>query len=375
MKNIVVLCLFFIFVNAGAQDMVTLKFVRPAKFQGSAAKIKVIIQDNEYILKNGSNISVNVPLEFYKPTRIYCKSGLNPQASIYLRPKPEQVYEFEVGFNLKGVYINLVSGEEALLGDSKTQKDSVFVDGKWQTQLKVDKDNLALGFKAEKVDDSEALRQEWLARGGRIYYTSVMLTGTYYSMDIEKIGKMNGYGGGFSANMNWINLKIPTFKPGLSTWNSSNIGWGYDIMLYSFKYGYTEPLMSVDISSLTMTILINLNLGWTFGMGKFIDEGNWKGVAFTFKYKPTMNLSTTSSTVTMDSSSPYIQDNTSTTSDSNFQLNAGGFGFDIDFSNFSATMNKLAPKPKTKLAFFVLPPVGDSPLFISVSLGISFYSR
>ena len=91
MKNIVALCLFFIFVNAGAQDMVTLKFVRPAKFQGSAAKIKVIIQDNEYILKNGSNISVNVPLEFYKPTKIYCKSGLNPQASIYLRPKPDQV--------------------------------------------------------------------------------------------------------------------------------------------------------------------------------------------------------------------------------------------------------------------------------------------
>ncbi|MGE0077563.1 MAG: hypothetical protein AB7S48_06865 [Bacteroidales bacterium] len=375
MKKILLFGLLLTFFSAGAQETVTLKIIRPSKFQGSAAKIKVLIQGNEYVLKNGGTISVNVPLEYNKPTRIDCKSGLNKPASIYIHPKSGQVYEFEVGFSFKGLYINLVSGEEAKLGEMVGETDSVLVDGKWEKRINIDRGTLGIGFQAEKIDKSEAIRQEWLARGGKIMYTSIMFTGTYFKLDMDTLGVMDGYGAGVSANMNWIKLKIPKFKSGLSTWNSSNIGWGYDLLIYSFKYGSDMDIVSYDMTTTTMTILLNLNLGWTFGFGHFVDEGNWKGVAFTFKYKPSLNLNYSSIITEIKSTSSYIPNSTTTDSDGNVQFNAGGFGFDMDFAGYSATMNKLVPKPKTKLSFFFLPPVGDAPLFISVSLGMSFYSR
>lgn len=375
MKTIFALVLMLIFFHAGAQEMVTLKFVRPAKFQGSAAKIKIQILENEYVLKNGAEISVNVPLEFYKTTRIDCRYGLGQPKSIFFRPKPGQVYQFEVGFELKGMYIRLISGEEARTDEIASIQDSVLVDGKWQKQTIIAKDNLAIGFTAEKVDESEALRQEWLARGGKVMYTSYMATGLYFRVDMENYGTMDGFGGGGSANMNWINLKIPEYKSGLSTWNTYNYGWGYDIMLYAFSYEYSQPPMDVSLKSTTLNMLINFNLGWTFGLGTFADKGNWKGVALTLKYRPSLNLSYTSSTITMESSEPMVPDYATTDSDTQTQFNAGGFGFDIDFTSFSATMNKLAPKPKAKVSFFMLPPIGDNPLFISLSLGVSMYSR
>lgn len=375
MRRILLFGLLLAFLSAEAQEVVTMKFVRPSKFQGSGAKIRVSISGNEYILRNGATISINEPLVYYKTVRIDCKYGLGQSISTYLTPKPGQAYEFEVGFAFKGLYIKLVSGEEAKPGESDQSADSVLVDGKWETRLKVDADNLGVGFKAEKVDQSEALRQEWLTRGGKIMYSSVMLTGTYFRLDLDDAGEMDGYGGGVSGAMNWINLKIPEYKTGLSTWNTHNIGIGYDMLVYGFKYSYEASMMTVDVSTVTMSILLNLNLGWTLGLGKFVDEGNWKGVALTLKYKPSINLNYSSMLIEMDSSSPYVSDYTATDSDGDAKFNAGGFGFDLDFSGYSATMDKLVPKPKTKLSFFVLPPIGDNPLFVSVSLGMSIYSR
>ncbi|HNV51429.1 MAG TPA: hypothetical protein PKM28_00940, partial [Tenuifilaceae bacterium] len=209
MKTIFVFALLLILFNAGAQEMVTLKFVRPAKFQGSAAKIKIQLLGNEYVVKNGSDISVNVPLEYYKTTRIDCRYGLGQSKSIYLRPKPGQVYQFEVGFEFKGMYIRLISGEEAAANEIATSPDSVLVEGKWQKRIAIGKDNLALGFTAEKVDESEAIRQEWLARGGKIKNESVTFIGSYFRLDFGDETNINGYGGGISATQSWLHLKIP----------------------------------------------------------------------------------------------------------------------------------------------------------------------
>lgn len=50
-----------------AQEGVTIKFIRPSKHQGSAVKVRIIINNNEYILKNGSEIMVIVPHDYSKP--------------------------------------------------------------------------------------------------------------------------------------------------------------------------------------------------------------------------------------------------------------------------------------------------------------------
>jgi hypothetical protein len=362
MKTIFVFALLLILFNAGAQEMVTLKFVRPAKFQGSAAKIKIQLLGNEYVVKNGADISVNVPLEYYKTTRIDCRYGLGQSKSIYLRPKPDQVYQFEVGFEFKGMYIRLISGEEASADESATTQDSVLVDGKWEKQTIVEKDNLAIGFTSEKVDESEALRQEWLARGGKIKNESVTFLGSYFRLNFGDQSNINGYGGGISASQNWLNLKIPEYKVGISTWNSLNYGWGFDMLLYTFNFSISVPPYTMETDVLSISYPIYGNIGYTFGVGKFLDKANWKGVALTIKYRPSIMLNMMSIKTKTTPTNSLMPE--TTTTDTDAQFNAGGFGFDFEFSNFSATMNKLAPKPKTKFSFFMLPPIGDNPLFI-----------
>lgn len=374
MKKFLFLFAFALFsFSVVGQQAVSLKFVRPSKFQGSAAKIKIIIQGNEYILKNGSTISVNVVPDYNGSLKIDGKVGLGSQTVYYLKPKPGENYEFEVGFKFNGIYITLTKGEEAKLGENSNPSIRDTTGGKWDTN--VNRVGSGVGITAEKTDPSEAIRQDWLQRGGKIVYTSVMLTGTYFGMDVSGFGKINGYGGGLSFNQNWINLKVPNYKPGLSTWNSFNIGWGYDLMIYSYKFDMKQDPITMNMSVFNMSIPIAANIGWTLGLGKFIDQGNWHGVNLTVKWRPSLMLNLTSTSVKTSSTDPNISIPESISSDNSTQFSAGGFGFDLDFSSYSATMERLAPKPKTKFSFFFLPKTSKSPLFISLSLGISFYTK
>jgi len=283
MKKFLPFCFLLLFITAAAQETITLKFVRPAKMQGSAMKIRIIIQDAEYILKNGGEISVNVKPTYTTSLRIDCKAMMGAQTVFYLKPKPGQNYEFEAGVKFSGLYIDLKSGEEA----STTQKtDSL--------SMKLSNGKMGTGV----ISQSQSIRDEWVLRGGKIKYYSVMLTGIYFSLDLKDQGKMNGYGGGYSAYMNWLNLKMPDFKTGKSNWSTLNYGIGYDLVLYSFKFSNTTPGIppytpdyTTDITMTTLNIMITGNIGYTWGLGKFIDEATWKGVALTLKYRPALNIS------------------------------------------------------------------------------------
>lgn len=350
-------------LTAAAQETITLKFNRPQKFQGSVAKIRIIIQDNEYILKNGSSISVNITPNYSTSLRIDCRAGLAAQSSFSFIPKPNQTYEFEVGFKFTGLYIDLLDGENLA---ASQQANSLNNDGAY--------------------NQSQAIRDEWLKKGGLVNYTSVLLTGTYFRLDLAKSGLsmpggssvITGYGGGYSFSSNAINLKMPEFTTGISKWNSFNWGIGFDFVIYGFTLPtFKQPGVTMDMSALSMNMRLVGNLGWTIAQGKFIDEGTWKGIALTLKYRPSFDITYTGVTIktTYTPTNPFISNGTTTTSSSSKQFNAGGFGFDIDFTSFSAKMQKLAPRPKSKISFFLLPPVGKNPLFISLSYGITFYPR
>jgi hypothetical protein len=51
------------------------------------------------------------------------------------------------------------------------------------------------------------------------------------------------------------------------------------------------------------------------------------------------------------------------------------FGLDVNFNSYSSNAARLAPKAQSKLSFFVLPPIKDMPLFITVGYGVTFYIR
>lgn len=71
MKRIFLFALVLIAFGAGAQEMVTLKFTRLPKFRGSAAKINIQVGGKEYEVENGGQITVNVPLEYFKSLHIF----------------------------------------------------------------------------------------------------------------------------------------------------------------------------------------------------------------------------------------------------------------------------------------------------------------
>lgn len=387
MKNLLFLCFFLPFVTAQSQEQITLKIVRPSSAQGSEEKIQVSIQNNDYIIKNGGTISVNVVPDYTTSLKIDCSVSSGAQTSYFLDPKRNETYVFEVGLKINGIYIKLTSGQEAKKEELAPPVDTSKRSDEWNTKLKVDRDNLGVSFKAEQTNETQAIRDEWIKRGGPVVYYSGLVQGLYLRMDMGKGtgGAVNGFGGGPSGSVNFINLKIPEYTTGLSTWNSVNAGIGIDANMYGFIYSYkfatTVPTstfpyykssnITMNMTMLTFSCMFIGNLGWTVGLGKFIDEGNWKGVALTLKYRPSFNISSTITTMTSNSTSMP------STSDSSFdtQFNAGGVGFDIDFSNFSSTMTKLAPEAQTKLTFFFLPPIGKSPLFISFGIGVVLYDK
>ena len=264
-------------------------------------------------------------------------------------------------------------GLTAITQENTQHTDSLITGEQMSSSFKTDMKKLDLGFQSKITNQSQAVRDEWLKRGGKVSYVSVMLTGVYYSMDMGSLGKMNGYGGGYSFYVNTLNLKIPEYKAGQSNWNSLNWGFGFDFVGYGFSTSSNVGTSTMDTKFTIMDFMFAGNLGWTLGLGKFIDEGNWKGVALTLKYRPSFNLTMTGTSTKLKPSNPLIKDGSA--SDVSGKFNAGGFGFDIDFSSYSATMDKLVPKPKSKISFFFLPPIGGKPLFLTFSYGLVIFPR
>jgi hypothetical protein len=354
-----------------SQNNISISLTRPSKLAGSAARINVKINDQQVTLKNGESKTIAISVQDLRTITIYA-NAMASREQLNFNPMDGEEYTFEIGFDLSGIYIKKISGQESASESIPTGESNA----EWNTNLKRTKGETALAFTAEKTNSSDEIRDEWLKKGGKVRYFSRTLNGVYFSTNIEGQGKMVGYGGGASSFLNFVNLKLPEYKPGRTNWNSFNWGFGADILMYSMKYGYDEEMFRMNMNTLMLNFMITGELGWTLGIGSFKSREQWKGIALILKYRPSYNIIMGSSTIDIISSSPYIPNSTTTASiDPTGNLNLGGFGFDIQFSNLYTTMEKLAPRPSMKLSAFILPPVGDNPLFISVGLGFIIYKR
>lgn len=340
---------------------------------GAASKIYVKVQNEEIALSNGSSSTITILPDYSKPLEIKAKQ-IGPYDTKYLlKPRPNETYEFQVGFGAVSIKVELQSGQEAAPGETfetnTTDQDSAY----WNAHLRASAKTGGIAYSAEKDDPSEALRQKWMQQGGKIKSSSQELTGMYFRMDIDDYGVLNGYGGGISMHENFYKLKVPEYKPGTSTWSSFVAGYGFDWLLASSNYTINQSLFSLKVNDFSSYINLMANLGWTLGIRKYRSKDNRKGVALLLKYRPTFNLVTTMSTIETISNSPYVPNSKTIQSITDYSFNIVGLGFDFQFSNFVSTRERLAPKPTMKLSFFFLPPTNKSPLFVSVSLGYLIY--
>lgn len=376
MRTFLPFCFLLFFVTANAQESITLKFVRPSSTKGSTDKIQISIQNNDYILKDGGNISINVTPDFAKSLKIECTAVSGPQTNYFLDPLPNQIYEFEVGLRVNGIYIKLMNGQEVNLGGMVQQPDN---DKAIDNNLKVDRNNKDIGLVEEQPKEPETISGKWLRSGGKISYSSLMLSGIYARVDKGKFGAMNAAGAGYSASRNFLNFKVPEYTRGPANWNSFNWGIGLDLNMYALQFNTIYKsgglTTTTNYSFATLNIIVVGNLGWTWGFGKFVNENNWKGLALTAKYRPTFSNSLTMKTVKVSTSNPLIDPKKSTSDITDKLFNYAGIGVDLDFINYTNTGKKISQKPRSKISLFFGPPVGDNPMIISLSYGLTIYGR
>lgn len=367
--------LFFalISISTFAQEPVSMAFSISNKGGNALTKVQLKILGQNYIVTSNTPLSIKVLPNYKSPLEIACKASSVEEVSYFFIPSPAQNYEFELsnrGGLLSIVLINIESVKLGLL--QGVDETTIAENQKKQEEFKINRNNLSLGYSSEKEGATNTVRDEWLRRGGEITYLSVGAMGTYFRMDMDGYGTMNGFGGGASAAVNKINLVIPEYKPGTSKWSSLNYGVGMDLQVYGSTFSMDVSGIKSDMKISNLEMQITGNIGWTWGFGKFIDEATWKGVAITAKYRPSIRITSTTTEITMV---VMGDEQTISSSDESTKFNAGGFGFDIDFNSFSAKMEKLAPKPNSKISFFFLPPIGENPLFFSFSYGLTFYTK
>ncbi|MHC1703128.1 MAG: hypothetical protein AB9846_04405 [Tenuifilaceae bacterium] len=386
MKRLLPFYLLLLFVTAHSQEQITLKFVRPSSTQGPTEKIQLTIQNNEYIIKNGGEISLNVTPDYSASLKIDCSISTELQTNYFLDPKPAQTYVFEVGLRKDGIYIKLVSGEEADLGvqvqwtDTQVQKTETEENKEVPvTKVKAFRTLKEISLGIQKSLENKTPREKFLIKSGKVQYLSLMLTGIYTQVDMGKFGPMNGAGGGYSLGRNFINLKMPEFSSGSTKWNSFNWGFNLDFNMYMvqfntvFKSGGLTTTNAYSVGNLN--IMVAPNLGWTWGFGKYTDENNWKGIALTLKYRPMFTRSFIFTNITTSTSNSLIKETEEKTDATKNSFNAVGIGFDIDFTKYSTAGLKISPKPRAKISINFLPPIGDNPMFLSLSYGLAIYYK
>jgi hypothetical protein len=337
-KTIATILLLFFCITLMAQEEVTFNFSRKKLFFGSGVKIPIYVNGLEAgKLGNDQTLVYKAKLDISQPVTIVAKlRGTKIGKDLIITLAKGNSCNIEIGFIARDLYIQLLSGGVVKGG----------------TDFVEDLTNLTPDQR------SEALRQQWISKGGRLINESFLGSVTLISLSKPDF-TLSGGGGQFTYSASMLNFKVPELKKGSQTWSSFVYGTSVNIQFY----GATMSMTGMKpIGMFTYNPSISLNGGYTFGFGKFVDETKWKGVAFELTYRPSLMMSMT----TIEG-----VDKSETT----FNLNMMGFGFDINFNSFTANAAKLAPKSQSKFSFFVLPPVKDMPLIISIGYGRTFYRK
>jgi hypothetical protein len=186
---------------------------------------------------------------------------------------------------------------------------------------------------------------------------SFTTAGTYTGMKMES-SSFSGTGVTFNMGATFLNFRPPVNdSDGILKWNSSVYGFMVTNQFMSTKTKVEIPGLEPEkFSMMNFNLMLSGNIGYTFGFGKFRDETKWKGVALDLTYRPSAIL-------------------TLNDSGGGASLNFLGFGVDVNFNNFTTNASRLAPKAQSKITFFMLPPIKDNPLFITLGYGVTYYIK
>ena len=226
--------------------------------------------------------------------------------------------------------------------------------------------------------ESDAKRRCWLEEGGTLKSKGLTINYTHASMGMDIMGDgnetdftMNGFGFAYSWAFKFISP--PSYSEGKNGWNAFSLAFmgsfnmtngSMDMEMIGFDWDtMTTYTYDAEVNIETLTYEISSNLGYTFGLGKYWSDADWKGIMLGVYWKPNFTIS--KNTTEMDGK--Y------TANDPTSTFNAKGIQWTIDWGTFGALSEKLAEEAHFSINGFILPETDDTPFLISIGIGAVWY--
>lgn len=235
-----------------------------------------------------------------------------------------------------------------------------------------EKDSKKLSVDYYKTLESDATRRAWIEDGGMLKSKSMTGNYTYMSMDMGDTDfSMHGFGFSYSGALKFINP--PNYAAGKNLWNAFTIGAGgsFNIAVGSMEMEmtgfdwdtYQSYTYMTDMNMTNLTYDISANLGYTFGLGKYLSSSDWKGVMLGIYWKPNFTMSKSSTEI----------DGTYYDSDPTSSFNAAGMQWTIDWGDFGAMADRIAQEAHFTISGFILPKTDETPFLFSIGMGAVWY--
>lgn len=340
---------------AFSQQPFSVKIQREGSLAGAGSPVSVLYNGYEKgKLKGSSELTISEPLPADSIIELKFRLPMHRPTKFFLYPNSSLNYLVSAKVSFGGINLKDLSDYQAGGTAGRAEQQNVLPKG-----MSVNKKNLAISYVNEKTLKSDDIRKQWARQGGDMVGRSLSYLLTFAGMSVKTAGtttKTVIAGGGWTYTQNHYKITIPEYKPGIATWNSLVYGMGASVNLHmsSVTIDPNPANLEMPIVGGSFVMMINGNFGYTFGLGKFKTETNYKGLALELTYKPSIIASA-------------YEGGSST------QLNFKGIGIDITRNSFSAYANRIAPKAKSKFSFLLLPPIKDTPFMVSFGYGLVWY--
>jgi hypothetical protein len=268
--------------------------------------------------------------------------------------------------------------QDKIESDKEKHKEAIRQENRYQeTEVDLDKDTGKLSVEYYQTLESDSERRSWIENGGILKAKGYTVNYTYTSMEMYNTElTMNGFGMTYTGSLKWI--KPPSYEEGKNDWGAFSLGGGGSMNLtfgsFETEYEIYDLYTGSYILKSTMD-LVNLvyeisgNIGYTFGLGKYLSPEDWKGVMLGIYWKPNFVMNMSTYTITND----YYPDGYTDSSDPTTAFNFTGLQWTIDWGSFGAMADKLAQEAHLSISGFIVPETDETPFMLSIGVGLVWY--
>jgi hypothetical protein len=226
-----------------------------------------------------------------------------------------------------------------------------------EATIDVTNGGVLLGY--DKTLDSDQIRKNWAARGGNISGYEVTAGATF--MSYSGTG-MSMTGTGFGIGLRLLNTAFepPSYERQDTSWTAFRFGIGLDTSRVNVTVAGSGFSTTLSQQSMTGSLV----LGVSSALGSFTSPTDWSGVLVGIDWTPSVTQTNTGS---------FNAGGFTVPASSSRSNNPKAFAINIESGSLQALTESLATEAHLKVRVFFLPPVGNAPRLVTISVGLVDY--